>query len=244
MRIIAKQSDYYDHIQSYGMDPGVVYPRVISHIGYKQLSKEMRKDLCDVEMTMYSTGNYNSRTPLYKVNILIAGQHYRIYYRPKKGVELPDSVNKFTFGQAFDVFDNYHDAKEGLKSTSFFNGNEPDYFDQGNLKYYDYAKSVKSPVIVGGIDIDYNWKDSDRPGENTGNVRNVVMNVQSGLFLNAPVLQFMGINHIKEFDPHTIFMKISTFVSGINTTDMVELNDKSKIVKSGFDIKQSFRYRK
>lgn len=243
MRIIAKQSDYYDHIQSYGMDPGVVYTREPRVIGTAALSKSIREDLCGKCHRLYLPREYRRGIPLPSVNIVVAGHHYRFYYLLKEGVDAPDSVNKFTLGQSYDVFDSFKEARREYKSYYFMEG-EPDYFDQGNLKYYDYAKENNAPLIIGGISLNHSYKDGDKAIDTNGRVCNVSLDETAGLIINAPVLQFMGLNHIKGFDPHEVFMKISTFVAGINTTDMVEINDKSKIVKSGFDIKESFRHRK
>lgn len=50
-------------------------------------------------------------------------------------------------------------------------------------------------------------------------------------------------NFYKIKDSFTMFMEVSNWVSGVlpNSIETVEISDKSKIVKAGFDVKNSFR---
>jgi hypothetical protein len=239
MKIISKFKDYYDCIQSYGIDDKVKYIR-----------KESKKTIDSTRSLgrgLFRDDEYFYDTEIDKISwhgfiIGVCGQLYRgvsisapttsDYSIDMKGVK-----NKFIcFYNTTQIenyyinhFDNYKKTQMfQVKCLSFYRKSDTlfeDFKNTFNMKidkqYYDYFIKYKVPVF--SIHRDFN-----------NNHSNVVLN------LNCPLSKYQ-FQKVKQ--PYEIYQEIYQYISGVlgvGEPQIITLTDKDKIQKKGFD-KWSFR---
>lgn len=223
MRIISRKRDYYDHVQSYGLDPTIVYDRVSREdVSRAEIPEHVCRSMRPVEVFLKESAGRRRRrgTPdIMGFYSLIGGIVRSIWYeRPSPDVKWEDFDK-----DRFRVYDSKEQALHGRKEIGysfFLTGN--DRPKDGSDVFMDCAKEVESPVIV------FSYPGSDI--------------TQKNVYMDWPILGDMGYGKI--IPATQIYSDIYNFLLSIKEKPMIEISDMDKIRKAGLDVRQSFRHRK
>lgn len=241
MRIISKFKDYYDSVQSYGQDKSLVYIRNTEEIRMfnsqnindpnKKFDaiKEKCLDTESHELKGFSwggqykfgfvgfCGNYFPfvvHERYENSDPLAQGKYYYDYFYDSES--LRDELNKTNYFKTEGVPKKWEKKKKPVK----------EYIDMFNRKpankFFDIFVEYKIPVFA--------YYDDYLIGRDSG----------YKFFFN-PQLSKLQFYKVKQ--PYQAFQEIEQFMSGVlgvNAPVMVELSDKERTVKAGFD-KWSFR---
>jgi hypothetical protein len=217
MRIFSNFHDYYDIGLSYGIDPKCVYNRKTEEIA---LPEELTKKVRNNDRGLF-TNNGKGRSLLKSDIILFCGTAYPYIYMdnvlyPTHSTDINRHIYSYEHFKEICRGFNLHIPKHRY-SMSFLAGYENQYDRFFNKEIsseliVEIHKRVKSPVI--------SVKDSTKDAM----LRNI---------------EFASV-----IDPYTAFQELSMFLTnviGIQENPIVEVSNKTKIDKHGFD-KQSFRH--
>lgn len=211
MRIIDKNKDFYDHASAYGVDPSIVYVRKAADFTVDR-KDELRGYYVDVKKWDETKSKH-----VYMVNVIICGSRFKIFYTSDKfsnpSLKVPyDTKGRFLF----------------IESIVAEYGDDIDY-SYVNEKY-------NSPIVVFGAEIVFRYKNDY--SEKTDTIDYVKYN-GNYVTVNAAILKYLGVQNF--ISAEEVWMKISNWISTRNEKEMIELSDKDKIVKAGFDKIKSFR---
>jgi hypothetical protein len=234
MKIISKFKDYYDFISKKygGGDPKVVYKR-------REIGK--RKKICgqevivevdhvtDVDLSL----NLDDRYHKFKLGTLfIAGDCFLVIKYEGHNWELLDE-----FGKHKEIVKDY---KNRIYRDLWLYKSKIPYFDgirqkinREKDKIIQVAKEIKEPVFI--IHNTFYI--------NKGNKSQTCVKLDE----LCPILENVGIPSV--LSAEQIYQKLAYFIGNVlcDSPDIkppVELSDKEKIIKGGFDIKTSFRSNK
>ena len=212
MRIIDKNKDFYDHASAYGVDPNIVYVRKAADFAVDR-KDELRGHYVDVKKW-----NETKSKHVYTVNVIICGSRFKIFYTNDKfsnpSLKVPyDTKGKFLF----------------IASKL------AEYSDDIDYSYVN--EKYNSPIVVFGAEIVFRVKKGDY-SEVTDIIDYARYNGDN-VITNAAILKYLGVQNF--ISAEEVWMKISNWVSSRNEKEMIELSDKDKVVKAGFDKIKSFR---
>lgn len=270
MHIISKEKDYYDTSLGHGVDKTSTYVRkfgvdapnpeesaVFAELGYTQ-PIHINYQECGV------FGLVKKEVTAYKSYVLVAGTAYPVWLvgrvsvdeingnRQFKGDDLRGFANeeKLTsyyrrvMERSFEEA-GYEPAKDALKVSRpyryFYGENKSNEQQEKNFLSKDFTEwhlSHQAPVllVVGGAKIEEFAGEMRVSGSSSSSKSMVVV--------TNPSLKNLGIPYY--LDAYACFQKIEQFMTGVvpgGQMPMVELTDKSKILKKGFDPKYGFRRR-
>ena len=267
MKIISPFKDYYDYLSyQYGIDNNIVYTRpniIILDKEYSDIDKKKKEDIIEILKTYcgYTSISMYIKDTVYKFwkllifdKIIFCVKQYSLnsekyIFRIAKqtdfiqAVKLLNSYNKTNYIQIYNQFDmpyikqwaNNTSIKEKSIKSNFIgylrynNRYESDRIGCLNIsdKYtkniiYDTQKFLKQPIIL-----EYN------------------NDVNYGHIVRIPNLsQIQGISGI--INPNELYKNLTNFFidikDSVDTKPPVEISNKDKIVKAGFDTKSSFRH--
>lgn len=225
MRIISKQKDFYDHVSAFGIDKTVVYVR-----SPKQIKNDQEFEIRELQIPLASNRLYEQKpyVTVHTVYVLVCGRMDRFFYRSDYN------------GEPFISFDDMLNQEPKLRSKSdwfYRNWNENHPFDPN--KDYSYLNDkYDANIIVFGIDFSSPVIDKgNQLSIVDGIIKDITFDSRSAV-LDAPILGMLGLGSF--VDPFEIWTAIEMRLS-MKTTETVEVSDKTKVQKAGFDVKKSFR---
>lgn len=231
MRIISKQKDFYDHVMSFGVDPGIVYVREPKKHHFNRHKETGPVSPFLMGKLEFRTVKTNERVNFWCVHVIICGKAYRFFYR--------QGMPNVPFQNREAMFE----AEPCVKPISnFWYGDDWHYntpYPNLERDWSEVNRHFDSPIVVVGMDYNSPYKDQGSKGfiyDHT--IVNEVFPDSQTVLTDAPVLSMMGLaSHIDATD---IWMKVSNWCAE-TTKETVEISDKSKIVKAGLDPVKSFR---
>lgn len=231
MKIIRtkERKDYYDHIAKiYGEDPLLIFKQKM------ELEKTVFtvNEPLPIENLEYITPRI-SQTFIDSYIIVVCGVAYFVLCRKEDGIGQWGYFNPtitYTVLTKEELL-NLINSKTDLEFIKSFNRKRlvelADCCYEYNPKWEYFHKLVDSPIFI-IQSMDYQRKKN---------------NYVVGFKKETVLLGDIGFSKIKS--PLDMFLEMSTFISKSKSQEPpVTLDDNEKIVKSGFDLKQSFRHRK
>jgi hypothetical protein len=252
MRIISKYKDYYDGIQSLGMDSNLVFERFekITGISKHKNYKEFESELWESYLSMQYINILNAKFKEYRIKteFLAIGFCGRIYpclsfLHIDKGVQVKrvstystettlEYINRITdqFGK-IEFIEEYYQGLDPTKDDldKYFNHNVY------QMEYLDWFKEIEAPIFMftenPKLKYDYKqkrWLNKDE-----------LVYIKSNFELKS-------YHFFKVKDSYTAFQELSQFLGGVLTkreTIKNNLSDKDKVKQYGFDLKYGFRTR-
>jgi hypothetical protein len=243
MLIISKFKDYYDGVVgTTGIDKTIVYNRESKEFNPKDKdypkflfnSYSLRKKLDInpiIDLTPYSSP-FLKKDIVYKTYqyfvIGFCGKQYigfKLFYRDY----IDNNEIKYDIIYGYDNIANYLD----MTKKSYHNNNnfEERYNKIINFDYIDIFREFNIPIFV--------YEDSVGFSIFNKPIKKTHINFK---FIINPILK--DYEFYKVFDTYQTFQEISMFLGGVlgnNGKDIVEVDNKTKILKYGFDLKTSFR---
>lgn len=223
MRISSKFRDYYDFVadQYGGGDPRIVYPRT-------RLTKIDPKNPWSGDLIVTvpkwgplpdPNGYYRSDEFQYRY-LIVAGKAYLL--KRLQSMFYDGDINSFKICNAEEEVKDRR--RFYLRQDKFEYGKEHDFL-------VDLSRQIKAPVFV------INKLEYVRLGKDE---------VSAIIDGQCPVLGRIGMASL--IDPYQMYQELALFVGNKmrSTPDVkppVELDNKQKILKAGFDLKKSFRHR-
>ncbi len=250
MKIISKQIDFYDYLSHvYGTDPLITFKRKeifdptlkYPHNKYFNLKEHIDANPF-VEFDLYLKESYIKKYGTTKADKNHLNRHLMevgIYILVLCGVPVPLLYVRKTYAKDEEVT-RVISIEEFKELIDFENGDQWKYerrsrfiteLEKGfNKKWIPFHQHMDSPYfIVSDLSINRN--------EN-----NFVLRVKNEIPLLKNIEGFTS-----TFPAEEVFQSISMFISshlnGNKNEPPIELEDKEKIVKAGFDTKISFRHR-
>lgn len=223
MRIITKYKDYYDYVQGMGQDSSIVYNRKPTN-SYNEMFRYCKSTKTEKDVEIH------------KIKVYVNGMVYNIYGK--------SNWNAKTYKWEYEYYNDKETViskygNEKMYSLSIFSDiDRTDIFDMKrfNQKVYDFQKEINAPVIISGMECEFDYNTKLFSG------RVKISNDSKDLIINPCCLGEIGFYNIMSGE--TIFTVISNFFLSNGDKGMVEISDKSKLQKAGFDDKISFRKRK
>jgi len=248
MKILSNFKDYYDIGLSYGIDENILYIRKKEFI---DKSNNDIKNIMSYIPNRIPYGGYISRTcstmdiqfNSYDV-ISFCGKLFPVInmsYVEDESIEkncyninhMDRFIKKHNFKFYKDTWiqreKNYHWGKNKTTYRCMRENFEKYYnsfLDINESMLFKFHHELDCPIfIVGNVHV---------PDDCT-------VNNKRGITKNPCLKDF---NFAKEMDPYTAFQELSMFISGVlggQTPKMIEIDDKTRLEKHGFDKKTSFR---
>lgn len=232
--------DYYDCIAASGVDNTIVYNRYTKFISHNLEFKDFIND--------QNTTQYIFRNRLYYDKVLtpviigFCGKTYLIYRAFYDGHNTK-WLHSFS---DFDDFVKEHYTEQQLKKYNItIKKNNYWYFVLNKRKIRE--SFIEIPKLFEGLFVEHNTPIFAVGYENTLHDLKYTIDNRGrnylGVSLNPTLSKFQ---FQKVIDPYTAFQEISMYISGVlgvGKPDLIEVSDKTKIEKAGFDNKISFRGR-
>ena len=230
MYIISKKKDYYDGVVgTIGIDKTIIYERELVELTDNQkLPKPFKYNrfdenkslinLCNVHIDDKKTTKYND------VSGFIVGFCGKLYLGWKfkyKVMEWDAIIGSHKPIIKTDIIYGYENAKKYLKFDYWRSNLDNDFEYFKNYESIELFRGFNSPIFI----FDYN---------------SITPKIQKSLIIN-PILK--DYEFYKVIDAFTAFTELQMFISGVLGTgekEMIEIEDKYKIKKHGFN-KWSFR---
>ena len=220
MRIISKFHDYYDSAIGYGIDPKLMYKRDTKKVSFI------------IDDVFTHPRLETPETPNHDIDIFHIGFCGKIY--PCVSFRRIGSTKKLCVYNSEQYKKLIRAIKGKVKKTDprfrkLWGGKKiPEFLDEqtGKESMIDIFYKYKVPVFV------IRSKQTNKWGTYNRKARTLILN---------PMLK--EYEFYKVFDSYTAFQEINMFMSGVigmNAPETVEISDKSKIEKKGFD-EWSFR---
>jgi len=225
MRIISKIHDYYDIGIQYGIDPKCIYTRKTENIDLPNIFPSL---LNGGPRTGYCFYHNDKATYYEKIIISFCAELYTYLYRIDYTTLNHDYIYFPTFESFLKDFDSMklRDKSDRYWSTSSIEKVKRFYNKELKQHKYDYeVRPIPSKETL--IDLHREFK---TPIIDIANSR------------KDPILK--NIRFASLVDPYTAFQELSMFITntlGIGEPETIEIEDKYKIVKHGFNDK-SFKY--
>lgn len=269
MKIVGKNSDYYDSALKFGFDETIIYVRKpevkeFGHedLGFSEGSFSIKKDskgyynrphLSDGKKRNVVSGGRFVRP----VIVSIAGVAHKVYIESEVYNGLVNHFRGNGIGSGNFNFEEF--VRQDPRNTYGYH-NWEDAFNEDEVELIGIEESYnKNPfrtrnnVSDNGENLKRDFTDVhlksgapvvmmieiDRPSSYFGKC-----NRGSVIVVNNPCLKSLGFN--KVINPHDMMQKISQFIGGVvpgNQMPMVEISDKAKVQKKGFDPVYGFRTR-
>ena len=238
MLIISKFTDYYDHFSKiYGEDPNVVFDRRIKLDGVLKLSDRDADIKKALNYIMVRMTRYNRTSPIHdmiRVKILVYcgdiyllaskdGDNYRVvqhgdYFYNKLVIQKSTGL---PWPRSVDIDKETNHIRCSEYTSSYWN--RADINDAGvRMKLHDY---IPSPYFI---------------------ITNPTVRGDTEIFIdeNVPNLGALGFSTFNE--PFDVYKEVNEFIltHSVDSPDKappVEVSNKDKITKHGFDTKISFR---
>jgi len=252
MRIISKYKDYYDGVQSLGMDTSLVFERFEKVIGIERLNNysKFESGLWESYLTMQYVNILGDKFKEYRIKtefILIGfcGKLYPCigFLHLQEGVEIKrvstystdttlEYIQKLT--EQFGKIEFIEEYNQGCEPT---NKDLDNYFNHKvySIDYSEWFQEIESPIFqfTENPKLEYDMK--QRKWLNKDDLIYVKRNFQLSKY------QFF-----KAVDSYSAFQELSQFLGGILTkreSIKDNLTDKDKVKQHGFDLKYGFRTR-
>lgn len=226
MKIISKFKDYYDSAIGQGIDPNLIYLREKKEIKVKNNPDDPAVGEISSSWFHRSTLIDSSYYSFHAYLLGFCGKIYPMIYVKKVGEDKGECFYKFeTFKDS--VYGKSIDGDKKMRrwmrsqmngiSTQVSTSNIEDFFNQNTSRLTSVFAEYNTPVFLYG-----RW------------------NQHKEIRTNPTLKNF---EFYKVQDPFSCFQELSMFVGGVLKSPekpMVELTDKDRIAKHGFD-KHSFR---
>ena len=253
MRIISKYKDYYDSVQSMGIDQSIVYER------FKKETKFLKPPNFDKfinKLYLESFGEIicdGSREPdvsttLYSSQVFLIGFCGKLYlaYNFEYYQKGKSKISK-TFYAAHSVLEFIqqikikHKQRELVYFINYYGGQGPSKheieqtFDQSLLKqeYNDWFHHFKAPVFMIVVD-----------GDSQNSIKEAKLRNEECAVIINPKLKDLDFFRLK--DAFSCYQSIEQYITGVlaNTERAgSNMTSKEKIQSHGFDMKYGFRTR-
>lgn len=221
MRIIDKNTDFYDYLQNIYIDKTITFDRTDSYLLTKEIMCDNMKYISDPGDIVFLLMQVCNKFWLFKITITEVTNRRA----PKKyQIELISS------------WDNYNKKRELIR-LDFIRFGLSVYHDRAKLKFFSDSEVLSKPdILIKAIDT---------------NDYEVYMPITAHRFYingnktikHIPILKACGIADF--IDPLEIYLAFEEYFmlekSSNERTESVGLTDKEKIGNHGFDIKSSFR---
>lgn len=211
MRILSNFKDYYDYVANIYSDPKIIYDRPLKNKTYIDF-KYNDKTLPHIMKKIFILNNNIEKEKYDNLNVLIIGNRLFTILNKKNTSKVLSEEYLIKFTSL--KYRYYYD-KEYKNINNFVNFTDD--------KLINICRKTKMPVMLFGID-----------------------NRDKIFYLErfCPILNNYGIS--KYISPEKIYQEISYIVGNLiyESPDLkppVEISDKDKILKAGFDLKTSFR---
>jgi hypothetical protein len=248
MRIFSKYHDYYDKALSYGIDPNVIYERkeeditelVKKQYGCEDKIQKIHDDVFDFRIERINSPELKIEA---KTIVLFCG---KIYLCIKIGYKIEDYPCDRFVTEFIYTFDAFEKAITLYSKINLEHGITTGLFDGTKSKLITIARRFKmlfekqgtvssiaaglhfeldTPIIVFDYDLIYTYSKKIKAYKNQC---------------------LKNMEFYKIVDPFTAFQELSMFIGGVmggKSPSMIEVADKDRIAKHGFD-KFSFRKEK
>lgn len=250
MRIISKFRDYYDSVQMYGQDLSTIYLR-------KEEMVDFSKVKFDGHVDMRIDNSYARRYAYYSDGHLICSP-FAVFLGTNQylGMKLSTKIQKPGDVNPQEVIDYAYSEEACL---SFLKRYLPIYFEKYDQRVRGYKKGTLRYATFFNEQTVKEFFDQPIKQEN----KNVCIDLECPvvfygygfaspmetseewkILIKNPCLR--NLQFIKALDPNSAFQQIESFLSGVLPNagkPMVEVSEKTKILKRGFDYKWSFRKR-
>lgn len=226
MRIISPYKDYYDYMMQFGQDLKCVYNRVPKNM-------EVTHPFAPRPI------HFADGTAVYRCYLSVCGFVYDFFY--KHGEYIRTGVYDDEYSFDFELIScgkslrqvYFHDDISKFKRTTSV------YYSDLSMRIH---REVDAPIILYNFENKSTWVgngfDTQKP--HSPNYGCTMQN--NSLVVNPTCLGVIGMP--KVLSATDIFAQISNFVLSSSDKPMIEVSDKTKLVKAGFDDKISFRNRK
>lgn len=242
MKIYSKFHDYYDSVRAWGADPKTVYIRkTFEFLSSSNEYQNIHNKTIDKFLELYplpnqqSYGIYIDRIFL----IIFCGHiHPCIVYQININWEIKktefcydiDSVSKFI--KKYGTKKDYANFNKPRKVRKYYGFKRIRAYKESLKEFYDLSNQKDNSLIKLHCDIGYP-------------VFIIEPNSKEFPLVYNPILK--DYKFYKVSDVHQTFQELSMFISGImggTAPPMVEISDKIRLEKHGFDSKLSFRKEK
>lgn len=248
MRIFSKFHDYYDKALGYGIDPNITYERKEEEItelikkryDLKDKVQKIHDDVFDFRMEKINSSELKVEA---KTVVLFCG---RVYFCIKIGYKIKDYPYDRFVTEFIYTFDAFEKAITLHSKINLEHGITTGIFDGTKSKLVTIARRFRMLF------------------EKQGTVSSTAVDLH--FELDAPIIAFdydliyiyskkikayknrclKNMDFYKIVDPFTAFQELSMFIGGVmggKSPSMIEVTDKDRIAKHGFD-KFSFRKEK
>lgn len=219
MKIISKTKDYYDFVQHvYGSDNTVIYDRDAefpTNIKFHELGvSELDIPVSDGSRTG-SFHYYSGGVGEIIYNVVICGKIYKVKH----------TKTCFSYTSNKPDINTYDVLSDYIRKR--WDG-EYRYTQGEHIPAFDLiSRYIKQPIFM--------YERVHRYGKNYVEISDQI-----------PNLTLMGFGKLLE--PHLLYQDIEFYISnvinhGVGINPPVVISDKEKVIKHGFDVKQSFRHR-
>ncbi len=234
MLILTKQrKDYYDGVaQTTGIDKTIVYDRQLVEFDRKEMPNffthhtwEFMKNKTNIHYNNLSRFSLTNNIKYEKYSHFIVGFCGKLYVGWKLYLEISENYSKKLITEiTYDV-----NLIKSITKESKFYGNIEDHIKYiSTVDNIDIFRKYKTPIFVYDSDCD-----RTSIGHLSGSIEKFLLN---------PTLK--DYEFYKIFDAFQAFQEIQMFLGGVlgsGEKEMVQIEDKYKIVQHGFDLKTSFR---
>lgn len=225
MRIISDFHDYYDSCMAHGSDERIVYHRKTQDFTWEgmetghpleEIKRSIKNRYSNRGMILW-VGKKPNRflVYLYKEFVIFCGKIYPTLRCVRQStVSTPSEVKYF------------YEIDDCVKYLSEINKEEIDK---------EEVKQIRDYILSSSLKIDTEWL--------IANKLSVALVTLRQIFINP---RLKDCEFYKIFDSYTAFQELDMFVCGTLAYPhnfMVEVSDKDKVKKHGFDVKYGFRKR-
>ena len=252
MRIISKYKDYYDGIQSLGMDSKLVYERFDKVIGIAKLKnyKQFENGLWESYLTVQFINLLGEKYKDYRIKtefipIGFCGKIYPcISFLHLNKEEQIKRVTTYSTEETIEYIQKIKDKFGKIEYIEEYNqGCNPTenelnkYFNHKvyQQKYSEWFQEIEAPI----------FRFTENPELKYDMKQRRWLNKNDLIYVNKN-LQLEPYQFFKVKDSYTAFQDLSLFLGGILTkreTIENKLTDKDKVKQHGFDLKYGFRTR-
>jgi hypothetical protein len=232
MRIFSKFIDYYDKVQAFGADDSVVYIR------NREYTNDCGIDLQDTRSyrDKYTWKKYKSTHEMQRGAIIFCGKIYKFVQLHCGKAEYSFNPYSFPYTIAYDYTSMVEALKKLCEETypknpeALYKNTIIDFPNEEFFKVLDTNLNIerKCPIIY----------------QKSGSIYEDHLKTDYNSMLN-PCLKYYDFFKVK--DPFTAYMELDMYLSGVlgnSGNPMVNISDKDKVYKHGFDPEYGFRKRK
>ena len=254
MRIITKQSDFYDSVLGYGIDNTVIYKRKEAEfqvVKYRWANDSiLSKTISGREPDYFRTMPKQLQSILIKLHETSLKRAFELEFKNSKltiiGRYMIFCGEVIPFVRVFGKQGYYPDEKE---INEFFYSKDKlidflsDLFTEKNVaKYLKKTSMFSDKTREQSLSEFFSGANAIEAEDLHHALDCPVLEINKNGYVTNPVLKERGF--ARKYDPFTTYQKLEHFISGVlggQSPKMVEIADIDRLVGHGFDKKMSFR---